>query len=163
MSLNRCRLLNGRKSPKAVRTPRTPKAIWSADSSGRFGIFRIVDERWPSSRPPWTHGLLGQSQKSQSGENSPHSKKPTPSGCRLHCWPEIDLQPLPTAAADGLSTNFRGRGQVEVQMMLVDVADEVPLIGEGAVIVAGELGQHRTPRFVDAKQRLEKVDERLGR
>jgi hypothetical protein len=43
--------------------------------------------------------------------------------------------------------------------VLVDILDELPLVGEGALVVAGQLSQHQAPGFPDAERVLEQIDE----
>ena len=50
-----------------------------------------------------------------------------------------------------------------VDVVLLHVLHELPLIGEGAVVVSCKLFQHRTSGLADAKRVLEQIDERLGR
>ena len=47
--------------------------------------------------------------------------------------------------------------------MLVDVIHEVPPVGEGPVVVPGELVQHQTAGFADAIGVLEQIDQCLRR
>ena len=47
--------------------------------------------------------------------------------------------------------------------MLLDIVHELPLIGEGPVVVPAELFQHQTSGFADAEWLLEDFDQRLGR
>ena len=63
---------------------------------------------------------------------------------------------------DSKAGPFGRRGKVEIEPVLVGVVHELPLIGEGAVVVSGELFQPQTPRFTDAERLLEEIDKRLG-
>jgi hypothetical protein len=56
-----------------------------------------------------------------------------------------------------------GRGEVEAELVLLDVVHEVPLVGEGPVGVPGELGQHQTAGFADAAGVLERNNHHLRR
>lgn len=52
------------------------------------------------------------------------------------------------------------RGEIEAELLL-DVVHEVSRIGEGTVVVPGELVQHQTAGFADAQRVLEQIDQRL--
>src|SRR5262245_57036162 len=55
------------------------------------------------------------------------------------------------------------RGEVEAELLLLDVVHEVPLVGEGPVVVPGELVQLETAGLADAEGVLEQIDQRLKR
>src|SRR5262249_41783605 len=55
------------------------------------------------------------------------------------------------------------RGEVEAELLLLDVVHEVPLVGEGPVVVPGELVQLETAGLADEEGVLEQIDQRLKR
>src|SRR5262249_61004314 len=55
------------------------------------------------------------------------------------------------------------RGEVEAELLLLDVVHEVPLVGEGPVVVPGELVHLETAGLADAEGGLEQIDQSLKR
>src|SRR5262245_53687917 len=53
-------------------------------------------------------------------------------------------------------------GQVEVELLLLDETNELPLIGERAVVVPRQLAQYNLARLADAEGMLEQLDKCLG-
>jgi len=53
------------------------------------------------------------------------------------------------------------RGEVEVQPLLLGVADEVPVVGEAAAIAAADVFEDDLAGHAVAGRRLEEIDETL--
>jgi hypothetical protein len=54
------------------------------------------------------------------------------------------------------------RDQVKAQPVLLGVADELPLVGEAAVVMPAELVEDHAPRFANKQRVFQEIDERLG-
>ena len=50
-------------------------------------------------------------------------------------------------------------GEVEIELVLVGVADELPVVGERAAVVVAEVVEHHDPRLADDRGPLEQLDE----
>ena len=58
---------------------------------------------------------------------------------------------------------MKRRREIGGELVLVDVGHELPLVGEGSVVVAGDLFQHQTSGVPDAERLLQDFDRRLSR
>jgi len=57
---------------------------------------------------------------------------------------------------------FRRRGEVDVEMLLFGVADELPVVGEGAMVAVAEVLEHDLAGFAEAVLPIEKFEEKLS-
>jgi hypothetical protein len=56
---------------------------------------------------------------------------------------------------------FGRRGEIELETLLADILDEVPLVGELALVVPSKLVQDQPPRLAHTERLLEQIDQEL--
>jgi hypothetical protein len=58
--------------------------------------------------------------------------------------------------------SFRRGGEIEIEVVRLGVADELPVIGEAAVVAVAEVLEDDLARLAEARRHLEQFDEVLG-
>src|SRR5262249_36590568 len=81
------------------------------------------------------------------------TKKPAPP--TAHCPCAVVRNSFPECR--GRQTWRRGE-QIGAEVGFLGEAEEVPLVGEGAVVVPRQLPQHHAPRQADTQRILEQID-----
>ncbi len=69
----------------------------------------------------------------------------------------------PFLGGEWLSRSFRRRGEVETEFLFLSEMNELPLVGEGAVVVQGQIIEDGAARGTDAQRLFEQLHQGLVR